>query len=108
MESKASCPDPPLVYSNSLTIRANAAGMGNIAALPGVKVYPNPANDYVTIEGADGATAVIYNGLGQRITELSLESRKQVIDMRALPANMYILQLTDNKGNRGSTRILKR
>jgi hypothetical protein len=108
MESNEHCPDPPLIFSNSLTIRANAAGMGSIAALPGVKVYPNPANDFITIEGAEGSALVIHNSLGQRVMQLRLSSNKQMIDIAVLPANMYILQLTDKQGNRGSARIWKR
>jgi hypothetical protein len=108
LESNEHCPDPPLVFSSSLTIRANAAGTGSFAALPGVKVYPNPANDFITIEGAEGSALVIHNSLGQRVMQLRLSSNKQMIDIAALPANMYILKLTDKQGNRRSARIWKR
>jgi hypothetical protein len=72
-----------------------------------LSVYPNPANRFITIEGAEGATAVLVSSIGQRVMQFSLTAEKEVVDISALPSGVYILQLTDTKGNRGAMSIVK-
>lgn len=84
-----------------------ATGVGGINALAGVKIYPNPANSYFVIEGAAAATAILTNGVGQEVMRFSVNADKQVMDVASLPVGVYTLQLTDAKGNRGATTLVK-
>ena len=81
--------------------------MGNLSALKDVRVYPNPATDAVVVEGAAGAKLELLNALGQQAGSFSIQQAKQVISLRELPAGIYLLQITDEKGNRGTLRIAK-
>jgi hypothetical protein len=84
-----------------------ALAVGNIAALKDVRVYPNPATDAVVVEGAAGAKLELLNALGQQAGSFSVQQARQVISLRELPAGIYLLQITDQKGNRGTLRIAK-
>lgn len=84
-----------------------ATSVGSISTLKGVKVYPNPMNEYFVIEGAQNASAVLTNSIGQVAMRFNVNTAKQVMDISSLPAGNYILQLTDAKGNRGAMNIVK-
>jgi len=84
-----------------------ALAVGNLSALNDVRVYPNPATDAVVVEGAAGAKLELINALGQQAGSFSVQQAKQVISLRNLPAGIYLLQITDEKGNRGTLRIAK-
>ena len=43
-----------------------ALAVGNISALEGVKVYPNPVSDHLMIEGLQGGTYTVMNAIGQQ------------------------------------------
>jgi len=72
-----------------------------------LSIYPNPANRFFTIEGAEGGTAVLVSSIGQRAMQFSISAEKEVVDVSALPSGVYILQLADAKGNRGAMSIVK-
>jgi hypothetical protein len=85
-----------------------ALAVGNLSALKDVRVYPNPASDMLTVEGAAGASAMLLNALGQEAGSFRIAQARQAISLRHLPAGIYLLQLTDAQGNRGVMRISKR
>ncbi|MBS1629343.1 MAG: T9SS type A sorting domain-containing protein [Bacteroidetes bacterium] len=89
-------------YCNNVTLSVKG-----LEALGNVKVYPNPANNFFTIEGAVGATATLTNNIGQRAMQFSVNTDKQVMDISSLPSGMYVLQLTDSKGNHGAMSFVK-
>ena len=84
-----------------------ALSVGSISALDGVKVYPNPTLDYLTIEDAEGATAMLMNSVGQQIMSITLSSGKQSVNTSGLSSGIYILTLQDKNGNKGTIRITK-
>lgn len=97
------------IYSSCGIIQSckGALGVGSLSALGSIKVYPNPSKDNLTIEGAANTTAIITNTLGQKAMQFKVVSEKQVIDIASLPIGIYILQLTDSKGNRQSMSLSK-
>ena len=52
-------------------------------------IYPNPANDYILIEGVVFEEAVLYNNLGQKV----MSSNTNKIDVSSLESGLYILKL---------------
>lgn len=52
-------------------------------------IYPNPANDYILIEGVVFEEAVLYNNLGQKV----MSSNTNKIDVSSLESGLYILEL---------------
>lgn len=59
-----------------------------------VVLTPNPANDFVEINGGEVLLVEIYDMLGNKVTET--ESRK--IDTSKLPSNTYIAKIYTNEG----------
>ena len=107
MESKVACPNPPLVYSNSLSIRSNAAGTGTIRVLHDVSVYPNPATAFVMIEGVQGGKALLLTIIGQVISRNAITGNQQKLGLSDLAAGTYMLVITDKDGATGTVRITK-
>ena len=55
-------------------------------------IYPNPADDYVSIEGVVFEKAVLYNSLGQMV----VTTKSNVIDVSSLESGIYLLKLDNN------------
>ena len=76
-----------------------------------IKLSPNPVtNNQLTIQQTTGhelGQVTIYNLLGQPLQQLQLNTRIATIDIRALPAGQYILQIRSSEGL-GNKTISKR
>lgn len=74
-----------------------------------VSIYPNPANNALTIEGAETGTEVsIANLLGQYFYFPPVSSKNHRIELNALTNGVYILRLKAKDGETAITKILKR
>ncbi|MGH1337773.1 MAG: DUF7619 domain-containing protein [Aureispira sp.] len=62
-----------------------------------LKVYPNPTQDYITIELSEEATATItiLNNLGQVILSKPSTGKNTSIQLKQLPAGIYYLSIHD-------------
>jgi hypothetical protein len=73
-----------------------------------INIYPNPANNSLTIETPTHSTIQILNIQGQQIKTLTVSGTKTdidhvgwssyVVDVSALPAGVYIVQVRTEKG----------
>lgn len=60
------------------------------------KIYPNPVNDYLTIENHNKpGRYIIMNSLGQQVDHGQLTNNIQKIDLREIPSGVYFLSLDD-------------
>jgi hypothetical protein len=88
----------------SQTVRIQRGSQPTIVA--GVAVYPNPAQDWVTIQCTDatllGTTAVVVDLNGRAMQELVLVSETH-LDIRSWAAGVYVLRLPGGQ----SIRIIK-
>jgi hypothetical protein len=67
------------------------------AAGGGIRLYPNPASGFVTVQGAPSAARVrVYDRLGRLVLESALEADR--FDAGALPNGMYVVQVWDTQG----------
>ncbi len=82
--------------------------VAGIVALSAVKVYPNPASDRLTIDGLKDGRAVLYTMLGQQVMSRVVGSDQEVLHIGDLPAGVYVLMLSDIRGEHGVVRITKR
>jgi hypothetical protein len=63
-----------------------------------VKVYPNPAQGFVTVE-AEGMTSVsVYNALGQCVLERAVEGDQSRIELQEATPGLYLLRITTTTG----------
>lgn len=66
----------------------------------GVKIYPNPATNHITIESPTSfvkGVLIIYNIKGQKLIEQSLSDSSTEVDTRSFASGVYIVKvLNDN------------
>ena len=58
-----------------------------------VRVYPNPATDYITISGAEGKQAELFDLTGRRVMEFTVSGASCTVSVAALPAGIYMLRI---------------
>jgi hypothetical protein len=66
------------------------------ASTSAVSLYPNPASNEITIEGAGNSQAVFYDITGRVVIECSITSNRQTLDISKLPKGFYTLHITNH------------
>ena len=76
-----------------------------------IKVYPNPAKDYVIFETSESGikgTVILMNVFGEEIVKKELSSGKNVFDIRGVDSGVYFYRIeTENYFYNGEIVILK-
>lgn len=62
-----------------------------------IKIYPNPANDNLTIEAPSKATIEILNVQGQLLLQQSIQETKTEIDISGLSTGIYYIKYQTEK-----------
>jgi hypothetical protein len=74
-----------------------------------IRVYPNPAVDYIMITDNDNVAQVwVYNMLGKRVKAYNVESSGMKFDIRDLPRGMYIVRLIGSNEELVMTRRINK
>jgi sugar lactone lactonase YvrE len=85
---------------------AGVAGRDN-----GLRVYPNPASDNITVEieanSVIGNSVRLYNVTGSVVYQSPMILKKQTINISKLPAGTYTLQVGNGKGVAKSIKVVK-
>ncbi|WP_276132474.1 PKD domain-containing protein [Polluticoccus soli] len=82
-------------------------GIDEVQVLDEITIYPNPVSNKLTINGAAGATAELYNVMGSKVYTGKLSVDNAEISTSSLPAGSYILQLTTSEGHRKTIKLAK-
>ena len=61
-----------------------------------IVVYPNPANDFVTLSGESLGTVRIYNALGQKVHEFEANGSELRINTTGYENGMYVVKAGNN------------
>lgn len=78
-----------LIGENNLSLHQNNKNL--------LTVYPNPANDYIIIEGNNAISRVEFVNLeGRSFNNLSINNNQR-INIEAIPAGIYFIHLIDVK-----------
>ena len=64
----------------------------------GVRVYPNPVQDILSVEGEGIAEVQIYDLLGNKIRDLIVNNGVATIDLKNVPNGMYVVMITLENG----------
>lgn len=73
-----------------------------------INYYPNPVVDYVYINDANKIKNVeVYNTVGQRLINENINAEKASVDMRKLPAGVYIIKVNSDKESQ-TIKIIKK
>ena len=82
----------------STIIHAGYEGLESHVELERCKLYPNPANTQVTIEGIDILNIRLMNSYGQVVLEKTYESVNHVtLDLSDLPQGVYLVEVITEK-----------
>ena len=61
-----------------------------------IKIYPNPSNSKITIEGAvPGTSILVYNSLGDTIYQSVIQNATQTIDLSSEPPGTYFIRVAN-------------
>lgn len=71
--------------------------------LQNVSVFPNPSNGFFSITGIDEGTFRVFNSLGQQITGGNIFHENS---LQGNPPGMYILQITNKKGETAVKQLI--
>ena len=73
----------------------------------GMTVFPNPANDYVTVTAPDLNGVVLYNALGQEVMKAIATHGICNLDLSGLQRGLYLIKADTSTGNSIQKLILK-
>ncbi|WP_276132275.1 T9SS type A sorting domain-containing protein [Polluticoccus soli] len=104
--SSAWCANPANDESNKIAVHIKT-GVNDIAGNSFYRVYPNPAANELTIEGAAGMQVSILNVLGQEVYSGVMTTVKDVINISQLAPGHYVLQLLGADGSRSVVKVEK-
>ncbi|OFY38428.1 MAG: hypothetical protein A2X01_18820 [Bacteroidetes bacterium GWF2_35_48] len=79
-------------------LKTGGTGIENINNYENIKIYPNPANDKIEIEGLQNCTIEIVNIQGKVVNILYLMNINNTIDLSKLSGGVYTMKIkTDNR-----------
>lgn len=73
---------------------------------PQVKIYPNPATDYLIVEHGEGI-ATIYNASGQLVKSFRITGDRQRMNVSSLPKGNYAIRFTKEDGQAYTRQFVK-
>ncbi|WP_118974549.1 T9SS type A sorting domain-containing protein [Taibaiella koreensis] len=75
----------------------------------GISVYPNPSNGIIYIKGlSDKGKALVYNAVGQKVLERTLENSMEGMNISSLANGIYQLQITNSDKVIFTTKLIKK
>ena len=72
-----------------------------------VAVYPNPANDFIYVQGEDIQHVVIYNSIGLKVVSRDVNDLES-IDIADFASGIYFVRTIDRNGNITTTKLIKK
>lgn len=80
-----------------------------VNALDNVKIYPNPANEMLNVDGLETETTIeLYDIVGRKVKTIRTLNSRESIDMSMLQPGNYIIHITNTEGHKMTGKVLKR
>lgn len=85
-------------------------GVDDFSAKNSISIYPNPAQDYITVSNNTPLSSVeFYSVLGNKVFEkTNLNSLSETIDISHLPSGIYLLNSVDSEKRSSTKKLVKR
>ena len=71
-----------------------------------IKIYPNPANNVLTVNGIEMTSIVIYNSLGQTVATIPVNGNTINIETSSYPAGMYFIDVNTAENEVVRTKVV--
>ncbi len=88
----------PKSYDIFLSKSANGTGKPELDYFTDLSIYPNPANDLLTIEGPQKSAIEILNMHGQTLLAVDNHELLTTIDLSKLVSGIYLIKAKTDKG----------
>ena len=103
---------PSGMVSDYLEIRPGTVGVSEFPTAT-LTVYPNPTDDllFVELRGAGIANVALYDLQGRAVETLratSLQNGTAALDVKSLPAGVYVLRVKDTDGREYQQKVVRR
>ena len=96
-------PDQPIQWGQTVLLDIVENEVSSVFAT----VHPNPTTGLVTIAGENLRQAEVLNMLGQQVLSVQGEGNELRIDMAALPAGVYFVNVTNEEGRKCVRKVVK-
>ncbi len=99
--------------SQSEIIDVIISSLANHAIIEGLKIYPNPVVDILTVEYDNLQNNItnlnVFNELGMNISRIenTIQSNKVTVDVNSFPAGIYYLEVILDSGARSTSKFIK-
>ncbi|MCF8218229.1 MAG: T9SS type A sorting domain-containing protein [Bacteroidales bacterium] len=88
----------------------NISGVDNYSKSTQVKIYPNPANETITLNlkklPSKEYTIALYSGTGKKIRNFTTHKNIVAINTSNLREGIYLVRLTDRNGNQQTHKVI--
>lgn len=89
---------PEPVFGNKMLVTGEDSDAKEIENKKGLKCYPNPGSDWVSIEALEAsweeASVLITDISGKTIQRFTLKNRQYIWDTRNVPSGVYLIKVT--------------
>ena len=90
-----------------LTLASGAKTVAESIKVSEIRIFPNPANDFVTFYSHDIATLQIFNSVGQQVYTTDLSVGENELDLRLMSKGFYLVRISGNGIQYSEKLILK-
>src|SRR5262249_49851655 len=95
------------IASKVLTVTVNnCTGINNADGITGIRLFPNPFSNELTLELQSPQTLTIYNISGKPVLEKKLAADSNTVDTSHLSAGVYTVRLNSEHGVK-TARLVK-
>jgi hypothetical protein len=94
-----------ITVTDTLIINTNMTGFNPVTYQNTIKIYPNPANDHITIDNGNIANLTGYqmkitNSLGQQVFQSAINQQQFYVSLSTWTGNgIYFVHIIDGQGN---------
>lgn len=72
-----------------------------------LNIFPNPANDFVTVSGENLDNLEVYNAVGQLVMNINIQNENK-INIANLESGVYFFSIIDKNGNKVVKKVVKK
>lgn len=88
------------VWGRTTLVEACTGTTGIVESVNTYSIYPNPADDFVVVNGENVKTVAVYDESGRIVESLAVENAECRIDTKSYESGVYFVKIGDGKAIR--------